>query len=140
MSEVRQVVVSIPGGPALSPAKDVALVLWTIDLAAGATTALGDSDTIALAGARTLMLSAYVEYHAAAVAGARLHIMTAYLDLPAYYDTIPWDSWDMEFVAGGALQQSVNYDVCPAFIKLQIENLDAAQVIPYMDIVATVGA
>ena len=141
MSEVRQVVVCLPGAPyGLGAPKDVNLVLQYQNLAAAGTTGVLDCQPIDLSyGARDLMLTVYIEYHAAAVAGARIHLITASVDIPAYYDTVPWNSWTLAFVAGGSLQQSMNWEDDPAFIRVLVENLDAAQVLPYVDVIATVG-
>lgn len=141
MAEFRQVVVCIPGAPyGLSAPKDVNLILMEIDLPAATTSPLIDCAPIDLSyGAASLMLTVYVEYHPAAIVGARVHIVTAPVDNLAFYDSVPWDSWTLDFVAGGALQQSANYETDPAFIIVLVENLDLAQVLPYIDVVATVG-
>lgn len=139
--EYRQVVIALPGSAyGVAPPKEVDLILMELDVAAGATTGLGDCATIDLSqGASSLMLTVYVEYHAAAVAGARIHVVTAPVDDPGYYDSVDWDHWDVEFLAGAGLQQSHNYETCPAFIRVLVENLDVAEVVHYIDIIATVG-
>jgi len=142
MSEVRQVVVCVPGSAyGLTPAKDILYpVLQAMDVPAGDFTALAASDTIDLShGASTLFISAFVHYHPFATAGARIHVHPAPVDDPAWYDTIPWDSWDLEFGAGMGLQQSASYETCPAFLRVMVENLCPFEVIPYIEVFAVVG-
>jgi len=141
MEEVRQVVVCIPGsGLGLTP-KVVSTILTQAALAGGATTVLADCDAIDLSdGQGSLMISVELDFHAAAVAGARIHVLTAPVDDVADYDTVDWDTWDVTFTAGATVRQSHNYDVCPAFVRVQVENLEAIEDIANLTVRATVGA
>ena len=58
----------------------------------------------------------------------------------ADYDTEDWDSWNPAFAAGTAIRQTKHYDVSPAYVKVLIENLDAAQAVTFVTVRATVGA
>lgn len=140
MAEARQIVICIPGGSLGLTDKVTTLNLDVANLAAATTTALGDCDAIDLhAGPRTLHLTVWMDFNALAVAGARIHVLTSVDDVALDYDTVDWDTWDVEFTAGATVQQSKNYDVCPAFVKVLVENLDVAQAITNIYVLATVG-
>lgn len=140
MSEVRQVVVCIPGSIYGFTDKAVAVVLVLANLAAGATSALADCIAVDLsAGPRTLHLTAWMTFDGAAVAGARVHVVTSIDDDDIDFDTVDWDTWDVTFTAGATVQQSKNYDTCPAFVKVLVENLDVGQIITDIYILATIG-
>lgn len=140
MAEDRQIVVCIPGGVLGLTDKVTTLVLGVANLAAATTTVLADCDAIDLhAGPRTLHLTVWMDFNALAVAGARIHVLTSVDDVALDYDTIDWDTWDVAFTAGATVQQSKNYDVCPAFIKVLVENLDVGQAITDIYILATIG-
>lgn len=57
----------------------------------------------------------------------------------ADYDTEDWDTWDPEFTAGAVLRQTKVYDVDPAYLKVEIENLDAGQTVTSVEVIATTG-
>jgi hypothetical protein len=140
MSEQRQIVVCIPGGALGLTDKVTTLVMDVATLAAGVTTALADCDGIDLhAGPRTFHLTVWMDFNALAVAGARIHIVTSIDDVDIDYDTVDWDTWNVGFTAGATVQQSKNYDTCPAFVKVLVENLDLAQDITDIYIIATIG-
>ncbi len=58
----------------------------------------------------------------------------------ADYDTIDWDVWNPSFTAGAAIRQTQHYDVSPGYVKVLVENLDAAQTVTDVTVRATVGA
>jgi hypothetical protein len=140
MSEQRQVVVCIPGSVYGFTDKVSVLIVLLANLAAAATSTLADCIAVDLsAGPRTLHLTAWMTFNGAAVAGARIHVLTSINDVDIDFDTVDWDSWDVQFTAGATVQQSKNYDTCPAFIKVLVENLDVAQAITDIYIIATIG-
>jgi len=57
----------------------------------------------------------------------------------ADYDTEDWDMWDPAFAAGGVLRETKHYDTDPMFLKVLVENLDAAQTVTDVEVIATVG-
>ena len=139
--ELRQVVVCIPGsGMGLTP-KVVSTILTVAAVGGGITTPLANCAAINLSGGqRTLMITVQLEYDPAAVAGARVHVLTAPVNQLAQYDNVDWDTWDMTFIAGEIIRQSHNYDTCPAFVRVMVENLDVAEDIVDVAVIATVGA
>jgi hypothetical protein len=140
MAESRQIVICIPGGALGLTDKVTTVAMAVASLALAATTALADCDAIDLhSGPRTLHITAWMTFDALAVAGARIHVVTSVDDVDLDFDTVDWATWDVEFTAGATVQQSKNYDTCPAFIKVLVENLDAAQAITDIYILATVG-
>ena len=58
----------------------------------------------------------------------------------ADYDTEDWDSWTPAFVADAVLQQTKHYDTSPVYVKVLIENLDPAQTVTDVEVVAAKGA
>jgi len=139
MSEVRQVVIGVPGDPSLAPEKDIPVLLLEMGIPAGATTVLADCAALNLSGVKSLMLTVSALYHAAATAGVRVHVRTAVIDDPWAYDTEDWDVWDLPLLAGDWRQVSHGYETSPRFIKVLIENLCPAQALPYADVIATIG-
>jgi len=79
----------------------------------------------------------------AALAGGTLNVWTqadvSWVD-GAGYDTEDWDTWTPWFAADGILRETKHYDWDPAYIKVLIENLDAAQAVTDVEVNATVGA
>ncbi|KKM66803.1 hypothetical protein LCGC14_1477470 [marine sediment metagenome] len=63
-----------------------------------------------------------------------------YSILGADYDTEDWDSWTPAFVANAVLQQTKHYDASPVYVKVLIENLDPAQTVTDVEVVAAKGA
>ena len=53
----------------------------------------------------------------------------AYTIPGADYDTEDWDVWDPAFVANAVLRETEHYDTSPMYVKVLIENLDAAQTV-----------
>jgi hypothetical protein len=140
MSEVRQVVVCIPGSYyGITPKAIVPIVLLP-GLLAGATSTLADCVPLDLSGgAGSLHLTVWVTFDPAATLGAAIHVVTSITDVDIDFDTVDWDTWDVEFTAGALVQQSKNYDTCPAYIKVLVENLDLAQILWDIFVIATVG-
>jgi len=58
----------------------------------------------------------------------------------ADYDTEDWDTWNPAFAAGGVLRETAHYDTDPMYVKVLVENLDAAQTVTDVEVIATVGA
>lgn len=140
MAEERQIVVCIPGSVLGLTDKVTGIALVLATLAAATTSDITDCLGIDLSAApRTLHLTVWMTFNAAAVAGARIHVLTSVDDVDIDYDTVDWDTWNVTFTAGAIVQQSKNYDVCPAFIKVLVENLDLAQTITDIYVLATIG-
>jgi hypothetical protein len=119
-------------------AKTASVALNLANLAAGATTALGDCSTIDLShGPETLAITVEATYDVAANQGIRVHVRTSYDG--TNYDTEDWDTWNAGFAAGAALRQTEIYDTDPYAIKVLIENLDPAQAATNVRVIATVG-
>lgn len=55
----------------------------------------------------------------------------------ADYDTIDWDSWTPSFTAGATIRQTKHYATSPRYIKVLVENLDAAQTVTDVTVRAT---
>jgi len=113
-------------------------ILDEASIAAGATTALGDCTAIDLSGGpATLALTVECTYNAGAAQGIKIHVRTSYDD--TNYDTEDWDSWTPSFTAGATIRQTKHYDTSPMYVKVLIENLDPAQTVTDVAVVATVG-
>ncbi len=64
----------------------------------------------------------------------------AYSITGADYDSIDWDIWNPSFTAGATIRQTQHYDVSPGYVKVLVENLDAAEAVTDVTVRATVGA
>ncbi|MFH1031127.1 MAG: hypothetical protein V1767_00950 [Chloroflexota bacterium] len=108
-------------------------------IAAATVSALGDCTVVDLStNPRTLSLTVEVTYNAAATRGVVIHVRSSADNVN--YDTIDWDTWSPIFTPGVAIRQTKNYDVDPYGIKVLVENLDPAQTITAVRVLATVGA
>lgn len=58
----------------------------------------------------------------------------------ADFDTVDWDVWNPTFAAGAVLRQTKHYDTDPMYIKVLVENLDPAQTVTDVLVIASVGA
>ena len=119
--------------------KVVTEILNEAVIAAAATTVLGDCAAIDMhtSGYNTLAITIETTYNAAATRGIRLHVMTSYDDVD--YDTEDWDMWEPNFDAGATIRQTKIYDTDPAYVRVLVENLDAAQAVTNTIIHSTVG-
>jgi len=119
--------------------KTATTILDEASIAAGATTALGDCTAIDLSGGpATLALTVECTYNAGATQGIKIHVRTSYDG--TNFDNIDWDSWTSSFTAGATIRQTKHYDTSPLYVKVLIENLDPAQTVTNVKIIATVGA
>lgn len=78
----------------------------------------------------------------ASLAGGTLNQWTtgdAYSITGADYDTVDWDYWDPTFAAGARIVQTEVYEVDPMYAKVLVENLDPAQQVTIVEVIATVG-
>lgn len=57
----------------------------------------------------------------------------------ADYDTEDWDVWNPAFAADGVLRETNHYDTGPMYVKVLVENLDVAQAVTDVEIIATAG-
>lgn len=55
----------------------------------------------------------------------------------ADYDTVDWDVWNPTFAAGAVLRQTKHYDTDPMYAKALIENLDPAQTVTDVLVIAS---
>jgi hypothetical protein len=119
--------------------KVVTEILNEAVIAAAATTVLGDCVSIDMhtSGYNTLAITIETTYNAAATRGIRLHVLTSYDD--ADYDTEDWDMWEPNFAAGATIRQTKIYDTDPAYVRILVENLDAAQAVTNTIIHSTAG-
>ncbi len=119
--------------------KTTTTILTDAVLVAAATTAIGDCTSVDLrTGPLSLALTIVATYNGAATLGLRVHVRTSPDD--ANFDSEDWDVWDAGFTAGAALRETENYQTDPMFLRVLIENLDAAQTITALTVVAAVGA
>jgi len=117
--------------------KTATTILDEASIAAGATTTLGDCTAIDLSGGpATLALTVECTYNGAATQGIKIHVRTSYDG--TNFDTEDWDSWSASFTAGATIRQTKHYDTSPMYVKVLIENLDPAQTVTNVKIIATV--
>lgn len=57
----------------------------------------------------------------------------------ADYDTYDWDVSDLSFAAGAVLRETHHYDTDPMYVKVLVENLDAAQTVTDVRVTSTRG-
>ena len=120
-------------------AKTATEVLDEATIALGVTTVLADCAAIDLSGGvTTLVITIEATYNAAAIAGVKVYVRTSYDN--TNYDTEDWDEWTAEFGAGTTIRQTKNYDTGPMYVKILVENLDLAQAVTNVKVIATVGA
>lgn len=118
--------------------KAAATILDEASIALSTTTALGDCAAIDLSGGpATLTLTVEATYSGAATQGIKIHIRTSHDGTD--YDTIDWDSWNPSFTAGATIRQTKHYDTSPVYVKVLVENLDPAQTVTDVKVIATVG-
>ncbi len=130
---IVHVTVSPAGG-----AKTRTEILNLAVIAAASITGLADCATIDLHNRNgTLTISVGVTYNAAATAGIRVHVITSTDNIN--WDTEDWDTWNPNFVANTTILQTKSYDTAPAYIKVLIQNLDAAQTVTAVSAVSVVG-
>lgn len=114
-------------------------VLTEAIIALATTTVIGDCDSIDLSGGPpTLTLTVEATYNAGAILGIRIHVRTSFDD--ADWDSIDWDVWNPSFTAGATIRQTMHYDSSPMYVRVLVENLDAAQSVTDVAVIATVGA
>lgn len=123
----------------ISPgAKSIATILDEASIAAATTTGLDDCDPIDLSGGPdTLAITVEATYHALATQGIKIHIRTSYDNVN--WDTEDFDSWNANFTAGATIRQTKHYDTSPMYAKVLVENLDPAQTVTDVKIIATRG-
>ena len=120
-----------------SQLKTVTKVIDLALLAALAESALTDCVVIDLhTSQNALAITVACTYNVAAVAGIKVHVRTSFDGVN--YDTVDWDTWTPGFTAGAAMQQTKVYDTSPAYVKVLIENLDAAQTVTLLTVESTV--
>jgi len=116
--------------------KTATTILDEASIAAGATTALGDCTAIDLSGGpATLALTVECTYNGAANQGIKIHVRTSYDG--TNFDSEDWDSWTSSFTAGATIRQTKHYDTSPMYVKVLVENLDAAQAVTNVKIIST---
>lgn len=119
--------------------KTTTQILTLANLVAGATSVIGDCNSLDLRnGPLSLALTVVATYNAAATLGLRVHVRTSPDD--ANWDSEDWDVWTAGFTAGAVLRETVNYDTDPMYLRVLIENLDAAQAITLIAVIASAGA
>lgn len=117
--------------------KTATTVLDEASIALSTTTVLGDCAAIDLSGGpNTLAITVEATYNAAATLGIKIHVRTSADDTD--YDTEDWDSWTPGFGAGTSIRQTKHYDTSPMYVKVLVENLDPAQAVTDVKVIATV--
>ena len=108
--------------------KTATRVLNKSSLAALATTTLADCQAINMMIAKTgLAITVACTFDPAAVAGIRVHVRSSYDG--TNFDTQDFDSWIPTFSAGATIQVTKVYDASTGYLKVLIENMDAAQAV-----------
>lgn len=119
-------------------AKVAAEILDEATIVAEATTVLDDCDAIDLSnGDRTLTITIEATYNGGAAQGIKIHVRTSYDG--TNWDNLDWDSWSPSFTAGTTRRQTKHYDVSPMYIKVLVENLDPAESVTAVKIIAVTG-
>lgn len=119
--------------------KTTTQIMTLANLAAGATSVIGDCNSLDLrSGPHDLALTVVATYNAAATLGLRVHTRTSPDD--TNWDSEDWDMWTAGFTAGVTIRETVNYETDPMYLRVLIENLDAAQAITNIAVIASVGA
>jgi len=114
-------------------------ILTLAALAAGATSTLANCTAVDLRhGPSTLAITVTATYNGAATRGLRVHIRTSPDNID--WDTEDWDVWDAGFTAGATVRETEHYDTDPMYLKVLIENLDAAQALTNITVTASIGA
>ena len=114
-------------------------IMTLANLALGATSTLANCTTLDLrTGPVDLALTVVATYNAAATLGLRVHVRTSPDN--ANWDSEDYDVWTAGFTAGIALRETVNYVSDPMYLKVLIENLDPAQTITNIAVIASLGA
>jgi len=118
--------------------KTATTVLDEAIVAAGATTVLADCISIDLSGGPdTLALTIEATYAALATLGIRIHVRASYDDVN--WDTEDWDVWNPAFIVGPPIRQTRHYDTSPMYVRVLVENLDLAEDVTDVLVIATVG-
>ena len=118
--------------------KTATTILDKASIAASATTTLADCDAIDLSGGpATLAITVEATYDGAATQGIKIHVRTSHDG--TNFDTIDWDSFTPSFTVGTTIRQTKHYDTSPYAIKVLVENLDGAEAVTAVKIIATVG-
>ena len=135
---LKRVLQTVFGGGSNPGSKTATEVLDEASIAASTTSALADCAAIDLsAGASALGITVEATYHAAATLGIKVHVRSSYDG--TNWDTEDFDSWEAGFTAGSSIRETRNYDTDPMYLKVLIENLDAAQAVTAVKSIATVG-
>ena len=124
----------------ITPAeKTTSQIITLANLAAAATSTLANCTAVDLRGGPgSLTLTVVATYNGAAVLGLRVHVRTSRDNVN--WDTEDWDTWVAGFTAGATIRETENYATDPMFLRVLIENLDAAQAITDLAVHASVGA
>lgn len=119
--------------------KTTTQIMTVSPLAAAATTVIGDCTSLDLrTGPLSLSLTIVAAYNAAATLGLVVHVRTSPDDVN--WDSQDWDVWTAGFAAALALRETVDYETDPMYLRVLIENLDPAQTITNIAVIASVGA
>ena len=119
--------------------KAIQTLLTLANLAAGATSVLANCTALDLrSGPWSLALTVVATYNAAATLGLRVHVRSSPDNVN--YDSEDWDVWTAGFLAGATLRETENYMTDPLYLRVLIENLDPAQIITNLSVIASVGA
>lgn len=119
--------------------KTVTEVLDEATIALGTTTGLGDCLNVDLSGgANSLALTLELTFNGAATLGAIMHVRAS--TNGADYDTEDLFTIAPDFTAGATIRKTVLVDPDMYGLKVLVENLDPAQTITNVVVIATVGA
>lgn len=111
-------------------------ILNKTPLAASTTTALTDCGFIPVLG-RKVSITVRCTYNGAAVAGLRVHVRSSFNN--SWWDDTDLYTFDNDFLAGATRTKTVQIKPTARLLKVLVENLDTAQVITNIYVMATVG-
>jgi hypothetical protein len=112
-------------------------ILTKPSLAASTTTTLTDCTAINLMVAKTgLAIIVACTFDGAATAGIRVHVRSSYDG--TNYDTQDFDSWIPNFTAGATIQATKVYNTSVGYLKVLIENMDAAKAVANISVKALI--
>ena len=107
------------------------------NVAAGATTKLGDARPINLGNISTLSITAECKYSQNARKPIRIHVRSSYDGVN--YDTTDLYTLDNDLQPGRVARKTFQLDTDVAFIMVMVENLDQSESVSEVQITATLG-
>jgi hypothetical protein len=117
--------------------KKVKKILSLDSLGPGEKSRLIDCETLELSNVSALTITVRCTHNAAATKALRVHLKSGVDTMT--FDTSDYTYFDMDLDAGTEVQKTVAITCDVYYLKVQLENLDAAQAVTDIDVWATVG-